>query len=137
MDTFIGKVTILETRDGVSRMGNPWRKVDALIETGQGDRVGHVKVTGLNERADDLEKMAKSGGLYKISVYVSAQQWQGKWYNDVKLAGAEPFGQEPTAPTQAPTGRPAPVVEQNELFRQAVASVSQSAMKDSDEDLPF
>lgn len=79
-----------DAEEGVSKNGNPWRKVTAIFET-----VEHfpktIAVTGLNAMCETILQCVP-GKLYRVRFDVESRSWTGsdgkeKWFTDCKAWG--------------------------------------------------
>jgi hypothetical protein len=61
--------------------GDGWRRVEYLVNTG-GDYAKDVKVSASK---DGVINGLKVGYTYDLSIELSAREYQGKYYNDVRV----------------------------------------------------
>ena len=80
-----------DAEEGVSKNGNPWRKVTAIFET-----IEHfpktIAVTGLNAMCETILQCIP-GKLYRVRFDVESRNWndpktgKDKWFTDCKAWG--------------------------------------------------
>lgn len=97
----------------------PWTKQDFILEYQDGNFPSEVCFTAFgNERVADLDKF-QVGDEVRVSFNLRAREYNGRWYNDVRVWRISPAS-EAAAPVQnggaprrnpapAPTPAPAPV----------------------------
>lgn len=99
-----GKVHFIGPKvEGTSRMGMAWARQSIVIETEGLTRIA------LEARDTCIDTIAQLhlGDAVEAEYYVSAREWQGKWYNNVNLVSLT-VTQAAPAPAPAPAFEPAP-----------------------------
>ena len=127
---FTGRIiAALEPRSGQSRTtGNPWMMQDFVIEeyTGQFPRRMAFNVFG----EDKLKQFnIQVGQELTVSFDINAREYQGRWYNDIRVWKVEPA---PTAAAPAAPMAAAPMAGQP-----AAPAAPFEANPDETSDLPF
>ena len=121
----IGKIiAALEPVGGVSKStGNPWKAQSYVIETQEQypkkvcfevfgeDRINQFNIT--------------EGEVYTVAVDIESHEYNGRWYNDVRVWRISPSGQPSRSASPMPEQAPAPSFE------------DMPAEDDSSNDLPF
>ncbi len=98
-----GKIRMkLAKQSGQSAKG-AWSKQDFILEYQDGNYPAEVCFTAFgNDKVADLDKFS-NGDTVKVSFNLRAREYNGRWYNDVRVWRITPAGQ--TAPAvQAPAG---------------------------------
>lgn len=77
----------LEARGGVSKNGQPWAAQVVVYES-MPDFYGNRHYIAVEARNDFVEELKKfpEGAEVEISFRISAREYNGKWYNDVRLS---------------------------------------------------
>lgn len=138
---FVGKVILdLKLEEGISRVGNPWKKKSWVAETfGQYPR--KVKMDAMNATLDNLH--IEVGKVYTFSVDVESREYNGKWYSDVRVYRAvetqdptQSYSQPAVNTAAAPAADPftAPAADP---FASAPGAPGAAAFGDASDDLPF
>lgn len=131
---FTGKIiAVLEPRGGVSaRTGNPWKTQDYVIEETVGQFPKRMAFNVFGE--ENINRFnIQQGQELTVSFDINAREYQGRWYNDIRVWNVQPAAQAPAmaAPAQsaaAPAAQPAAA--------QPIANNFTAAADDSS-DLPF
>lgn len=131
---FTGKIiAVLEPRGGVSaRTGNPWKTQDYVIEETVGQFPKRMAFNVFGE--ENINRFnIQQGQELTVSFDINAREYQGRWYNDIRVWNVQPAAQAPAmaAPAQsaaAPAAQPAAA--------QSIANNFTAAADDSS-DLPF
>lgn len=84
--------------EGVSKVGNPWKKHEYVMEV-PGQFTRRVKFHVFGERCNTL--VFEVGKSYAISVDIESREFNERWYTDVSAYAARPL--EGTTPGPAPT----------------------------------
>jgi hypothetical protein len=116
----------LNVQTGTSARG-VWSKQEFILEYQEGNFPAQVCMNVWGEdKVRELDKY-QVGDKVKVSFNLSAREYNGRWYNDVRAWRIEPAG---TAPAVAPSPVPPAPVAPPPTETPAFDSVS-------DEDLPF
>lgn len=135
---FTGRIIkALEARGGVSsRTGNPWKMQDFVIEETVGQYPKRMVFNVFGE--DNLNRFnIQEGQELTVSFDVNAREYNGRWYNDIRVwnvvpaATATPAAQ-PSAAAAEPIA-PFPPAEPSA----APAQPSFDSAADDSSDLPF
>lgn len=122
----------LSRQSGQSSRGS-WEKQDFILEYQDGNYPADVMVTAFgSDKVADLDRY-QVGDAVKVSFNLRAREYNGRWYNDVRLWRISPAGQAPAqqAPVQQSTVQQAPV-------QQAPAPTIEDMPADlQEDDLPF
>lgn len=130
-----GKVIFVgQEKTGTSKStGKEWRSNEFVIEI-PGQYVKHVKFSTFNDTCNVIPDV---NTFVKVSFDIDANEWNGKYYNDLRAYRIDIAGQTNSAPQQAPqsqqTDQPHPVASSDPL---AGTQQAQEPEKKSD-DLPF
>lgn len=139
---FTGRIiAALEPRGGVSsRTGNPWKMQDFVIEESVGQFPKRMAFNVFGE--ENLNRFnIQVGQELTVSFDINAREYNGRWYNDVRVwnvvpaAQAAPAAAQPVAQPAAPAATPATAP-----FPPAEAAPAQNAFDsttDESSDLPF
>ncbi len=76
-------VKILDERSGTSAKGE-WSKVSVLATYQDGNYSNNISLDVWGKDGEAL-KVSKEGTEFSGKLSVSAREYQGKWYNDLKL----------------------------------------------------
>lgn len=130
---FTGKIiAVLEPRGGVSaRTGNTWKSQDYVIEetVGQFPKRMAFKVFG----EENINRFnIQQGQELTVSFDINAREYQGRWYNDIRVWNVQPAAVQAPAmaaaqPAAAPAAQPAP----------QTSAAAFTAASDDSSDLPF
>lgn len=97
----------LNVQTGTSARG-AWSKQEFILEYQEGNFPAQVCMNVWGEdKVRELDKY-QVGDKVKVSFNLSAREYNGRWYNDVRAWRIEPAGSAPAAP-QAPVTPAAPV----------------------------
>ncbi|MBP5486264.1 MAG: DUF3127 domain-containing protein [Bacteroidales bacterium] len=115
-------------QSGQSARG-PWMKQDFILEFQDGSYTSEVCFTSFgNERVAELDRF-QAGDEVKVSFNLRAREFNGRWYNDVRVWRISPAGQPSQQPVQSP---------QPQLTQQAPPpSLDDMPAEDDSNDLPF
>lgn len=117
-------------QSGQSARG-PWMKQDFILEFQDGSFTSEVCFTSFgNDKVAELDKYGV-GDEVKVSFNIRAREFNGRWYNDVRVWRISPAGQAAQAsqqaqPAQAPQAPQAPA-----------PSIEDMPAEDGFNDLPF
>lgn len=117
----------LNVQTGTSARG-PWSKQEFILEYQEGNYPSQVCMNVWGEdKVRELEKY-QIGDKVKVSFNLSAREYSGRWYNDIRAWRIEPAG---SAPVQysAPAAPAAPVAPP--------PTETPAFMSMPEEDLPF
>jgi len=121
----------LAKQNGQSSRGS-WAKQDFVIEYQDGNYPANALITAFGDNnVAELDKY-NVGDEVKVSFNLRAREYNGRWYNDVRMwriapaGAAAPAAQAPAKPAQAPAAAPA-----------APAPTLDDMPADSNDDLPF
>lgn len=98
----IGKIIVaLPEMSGTSKMGNPWKKREYVLETIESfPKKIHFDFFG--EKADQFP--LNLGDTIKLSFDIESREYNGRWYTSIRGWKAEPATEgaaAPAAPAQA------------------------------------
>lgn len=136
---FTGRIIkALEPRGGVSnRTGNPWKMQDFVIEETVGQFPKRMAFNVFGE--DNLNRFnIQEGQELTVSFDINAREYNGRWYNDVRVWNVAPAaqqGQPANAQAAAPATAPFPPAASAAPAAQAQPSFD--ATPDESSDLPF
>ena len=134
---FTGRIIkVLEPRGGVSsRTGNPWKTQDFVIEETVGQYPKRMVFNVFGE--ENLSRFnIQEGQELTVSFDVNAREYNGRWFNDIRVWNVVP------AATAAPAAQPAasaaqPVAPFPPADQPAPAQPSFDSVEDDSSDLPF
>ena len=131
---FTGRIIkALEPRGGVSRTtGNPWKMQDFVIEETVGQYPKRMAFNVFGE--DNLNRFnIQEGQELTVSFDINAREYNGRWYNDVRVWNVAPAAQAAPQPAAQPVAAPfAPAAQPA-----APAQNAFEAAPDESGDLPF
>ena len=130
-----GKITRKEAKQSGQSARGSWVKQDFILEYQDGNFPAEVCFTSFgNERVAELDKY-QVGDKVKVSFNLRAREFNGRWYNDVRVWRITPLNQAPAAPVQ----QPAPQAAYGAVPEQAPAPTIEDMPAEEDEsnDLPF
>jgi hypothetical protein len=147
-----------EVQSGVAQSGNPWYRQTIVVDVaGYNGSFRKVALQASGNVVGDLEN-ATIGDKVEISYQVTAREYNGRWYNDVKAWGCREYvagqaaqgGQgaadetgtvaqnEAQAGAKGKTPAAAPAAVQTRIKQMAEAAASGAEGKEGEEDdLPF
>ena len=133
---FTGRIIkALEPRGGVSsRTGNPWKMQDFVIEETMGQFPKRMAFNVFGE--ENLNRInIQEGQELTVSFDINAREYNGRWYNDVRVWNVMPAAPAQPAATAQPAAQqpvaPFPPAEQ------APAQANFETAADDSSDLPF
>ena len=132
---FTGRIIkVLDQRGGVSsRTGNPWKMQDFVIEETMGQFPKRMVFNVFGE--ENLNRFnIQEGQELTVSFDINAREYNGRWYNDVRVwnvVAAAPAQPVVTAQPAAQPAAPFPPAEQTP------AQNTFEAAPDESSDLPF
>lgn len=129
---FTGKIiAVLEARGGVSsRTGNPWKSQDYVIEETMGQFPKRMAFNVFGE--ENISRFnIQVGQELTVSFDINAREYNGRWYNDIRVWNVAPAAQAVAQPIAAAAQPSAPVAQS----APAASSFTQAA--DDSSDLPF
>ena len=129
---FTGKIiAVLEARGGVSsRTGNPWKTQDYVIEETMGQFPKRMAFNVFGE--ENISRFnIQVGQELTVSFDINAREYNGRWYNDIRVWNVAPAAQAVAQPITAAAQPSAPVAQS----APAASSFTQTA--DDSSDLPF
>lgn len=86
----------LAKQNGQSAKGS-WTKQDFILEYQDGNYPAEVCLTAFgNDKVADLDKY-QTGDSVKVAFNLRAREYNGRWYNDVRVWRITPAGQQATA----------------------------------------
>mgnify|MGYP003292345667 CR=1 FL=1 len=125
-----GKIIALgEIKSGALRDGGTWSRQDCIIEIPISENSHKDVSVSLNTEQIELVKRLSLGTIVDVEYYVTAREWQGKWYNNVNVRSIAPvaLASTPQTPQYAPVAQPAPVAK----------AAPAAWEKEEEPDLPF
>lgn len=129
---FTGKIiAVLEARGGVSsRTGNPWKTQDYVIEETMGQFPKRMAFNVFGE--ENISRFnIQVGQELTVSFDINAREYNGRWYNDIRVWNVAPAAQAVAQPIAAAAQPSAPIAQS----APAASSFTQAA--DDSSDLPF
>lgn len=129
---FTGKIiAVLEARGGVSsRTGNPWKTQDYVIEETMGQFPKRMAFNVFGE--ENISRFnIQVGQELTVSFDINAREYNGRWYNDIRVWNVAPAAQAVAQPIAAAAQPSAPVAQS----APTASSFTQAA--DDSSDLPF
>lgn len=129
---FTGKIiAVLEARGGVSsRTGNPWKTQDYVIEETMGQFPKRMAFNVFGE--ENISRFnIQVGQELTVSFDINAREYNGRWYNYIRVWNVAPAAQAVAQPIAAAAQASAPVAQS----APAASSFTQAA--DDSSDLPF
>ena len=98
-----GKIIVaLPEMSGTSKMGNPWKKREYVLETIESfPKKIHFDFFG--EKADQF--VLNPGDTIRLSFDIESREYNGRWYTDIRAWKAE-IAQTPAAQPAAPAASP-------------------------------
>ena len=122
-----GRITRKEARQSGQSARGAWVKQDFILEYQDGNYPAEVCFTSFgNDKVAELDRY-QVGDQVRVSFNLRAREFNGRWYNDVRVWRISPVGQ---ADVQAPQPPMPPVPEQ-------APAPSIEDMPADTEDLPF
>ena len=137
---FTGRIIkALEPRTGVSsRTGSPWKMQDFVIEETMGQFPKRMAFNVFGE--ENLNRFnIQEGQELTVSFDINAREYNGRWYNDVRVWNVMPASSAQPVAAAQPAGAPAEAVPFPPA-EQAPAASAQNAFEaapDESSDLPF
>lgn len=124
-------IAVLEARGGVSsRTGNPWKTQDYVIEETMGQFPKRMAFNVFGE--ENISRFnIQVGQELTVSFDINAREYNGRWYNDIRVWNVAPAAQAVAQPIAAAAQPSAPVAQS----APAASSFTQAA--DDSSDLPF
>lgn len=120
-----GRISRKEAKQSGQSARGPWVKQDFILEYQDGNFPAEVCFTSFgNDKVAELDKF-QVGDLVKVSFNLRAREYNGRWYNDVRVWRITPAGQSQAQPAPMPEQAPAPSID------------DMPADDDSVNDLPF
>ena len=135
-------IAVLPAQGGVSqRTGNPWKSQDYVIETQE----TYPKKCCFNVFGDEKiqEMNIQLGETLTVSLDINANEYQGKWYNQVRAWKVERIAQaqQATAPqgcqTYYPNQQPTQAPQQAAYVPQQPQAPMQQPAAAAEQGLPF
>lgn len=131
-----GRISRKEAKQSGQSARGAWVKQDFILEYQDGNFPAEVCFTSFgNDKVAELDRF-QVGDLVKVSFNLRAREYNGRWYNDVRVWRISPAGQ-PQAPAPV-AAAPAPQ-SYGAVPEQAPAPSldDMPAEDDSSNDLPF
>ena len=132
-----GKITRKEAKQSGQSARGSWVKQDFILEYQDGNFPADVCFTAFgNEKVAELDRY-QVGDEVKVSFNLRAREYNGRWYNDVRVWRITPKNQAPVASPAA--SQPAPQANYGAIPEQAPAPSIEDmpAEEDDTNDLPF
>ena len=128
-----GKISRKEAKQSGQSARGAWVKQDFILEYQDGNYPAEVCFTSFgNDKVAELDKY-QVGDEVKVSFNLRAREFNGRWYNDVRVWRISPVNQVQTA---APA--PAPQVTYGAMPEQAPApSIDDMPAEEGFNDFPF
>ncbi len=124
-----GKIAQKLARQGGTSARGTWTKQDFVLEYPDGNFNSQVCFTAFgDDKVAELDKYAV-GDAVRVSFNLRAREYNGRWYNDLRVWRISPAGTADAAPAArpAPASAPAP----------AAPAPTLDDMPAGDDDLPF
>lgn len=134
-----GKITRKEAKQSGQSARGSWVKQDFILEYQDGNFPSEVCFTSFgNDRVAELDKF-QVGDEVKVSFNLRAREYNGRWYNDVRVWRITLKGQASVAPSPDQSRQPAPQANYGAIPEQAPAPSIEDmpAEEDDSNDLPF
>ena len=124
----------LQVVSGQSARGE-WRKQDFVVEYPDGNFTAQACLTAFgDDRVNELGRF-QVGDPVKVSFNVRAREYNGRWYNDLRIWKISPAGESRQENAPAPLGfRQAPPAGPQTVPAPGLADIPAES---SDDDLPF
>ena len=127
-----GRISRKEARQSGQSARGSWVKQDFILEYQDGSFPAEVCFTSFgNEKVAELDKF-QVGDLVKVSFNLRAREYNGRWYNDVRVWRISPAGQ-----SRPQAAAPAPQVSYGAAPAPAPSLEDMPAEDDGSNDLPF
>lgn len=124
-----GRIVRKEAKQSGQSARGAWMKQDFILEYQDGNYPAEVCFTSFgNDKVAELDRY-QVGDQVKVSFNLRAREFNGRWYNDVRVWRISPAGQ---AAAQAPAPSLPPVIEQA-----PAPSIEDMPLDSESEDLPF
>ena len=116
---YSGRISrIFPTSSGTNQQGNTWKRQEFIFEYFERpeDRYcDRVLLSIMNERIDTFD--IHEGDEVKIGFSHNVREWNGKWYNEMRVYRLEKISRAPQSepepePAEAPQPASAPIIEQ-------------------------
>ena len=89
-----GKViSLLDTNYGKTKSGKDYERRDYLLEVDGGTKYVHCVKFSMTSFDGPIQEPINVGQMVKVGLKISANQFNGKWYNDISLVQWEPLEQ--------------------------------------------
>lgn len=77
-------IAVLAPREGTSKLGNPWKAQECVIETmEQYPKKMCFEIFGA-DRIAQFENILQVGNNIKVSFDIDAREWNGRWFNSIR-----------------------------------------------------
>lgn len=125
-----GRITRKEAKLSGQSARGAWVKQDFILEYQDGNYPAEVCFTSFgNDKVAELDRY-QVGDMVKVSFNLRAREFNGRWYNDVRVWRLSPAGQataseRPSHDSFPPVQAPAPSIE------------DMPAVEEGSDDLPF
>lgn len=124
-----GRIVRKEAKQSGQSARGAWMKQDFILEYQDGNYPAEVCFTSFgNDKVAELDRY-QVGDQVKVSFNLRAREFNGRWYNDVRVWRISPAGQ---AAAQASGPSLPPVIEQA-----PAPSIEDMPLDSESEDLPF
>lgn len=120
---------VFPTSSGANQQGNTWKRQEFIFEYFERpeDRYcDRVLLSIMNERIDTFD--IHEGDEVKIGFGHSVREWNGKWYNEMRVYRLEKI-------SHAPQSEPEP--ETTEAPQPATSPIIEQPNTEEEDDLPF
>lgn len=91
-------IQVLPLQSGTSKMGNPWKKQEYVLETAD-QYPRKVKFDFFGERVEQFPLAI--GDEVKVYYDLESREFNGRWYTDVRAWKAEKKGDNPSGMSQS------------------------------------
>ncbi|MBO5635253.1 MAG: DUF3127 domain-containing protein [Bacteroidales bacterium] len=126
-----GRISRKEPKQNGQSARGAWVKQDFILEYQDGNFPAEVCFTSFGtDKVAELDRF-QVGDEVKVSFNLRAREYNGRWYNDVRVWRISPAGQSAQAPVAAAS--PAPMPEQ----APAPTIMDMPVQDDESNDLPF
>lgn len=131
-------IQVLPLQQGTSKVGNPWKKQEYVLETNDSAYPKKVKFDFFGDKVDLYP--LNIGDVVVVSYDIESREFNGRWYTDIRAWKAEKSNGVNVMQTQNPVGsfEPAPNYGQATFNHPQDTSISLNPTSaDESDDLPF
>lgn len=114
-----------EIKTGPTTNGGTWSRQDCVIEVTTGENSHKDVAVSLNTEQIEQLKNVPLGAVIEVEYYVTAREWNGRWFNNVNAREVKTAAPATPAPAPAAPAATTPVVPPQKDF------------EPKEDDLPF